>query len=68
MEFLMIVGALAFLAFCVWAGLMLDKARRAQAQRDRRHLIEAEMRQDIIDAKTQKDVADKILREAGESR
>lgn len=42
------------------------KAAERLAQSDRKKDIEAAMRQDIIDTQTQKEVAAKLLREAGQ--
>ena len=64
--FFVFICAIAFIAVCVWLGLMLRRLTNAEAQRARRRQIERQMRQDIIDARTRRNVADKLLREAGE--
>lgn len=46
----------------------IKKLEKREAQKFRAKAIEAGMRQEIADLKTQKDVANKLLREAGEQR
>jgi len=53
------------LAVVVLVPLSIWSTKR-KAQFDRKRAIEAQMRQDIIDTRTQKEVAAKLLREFGE--
>lgn len=66
MGILITIGVIAFFVLCGYAGLKLVHLRQWAYQRQRAHLIEQDMRQQLVDGGTQKRVAAKLLREAGQ--